>query len=201
MRSKTNRVISAAFVFAVLLTSVPFAVAFDEGMYAPDQLSRLALDKKGIKIKASDIYNPAGGGLTDAVIRLSVGCTAEFVSPDGLILTNHHCGFDALVKASTPEKDLIETGFKTDSRAGEIRAQGYSIFVTNRVEDVTAKIMAGTEGMTGDGLAASVKKHTDDLTVAEQAKARPGSTVRIQALNSGYFYYLYETMQVKDVRV
>ncbi|MEJ7624722.1 MAG: S46 family peptidase [Pyrinomonadaceae bacterium] len=201
MISKTNRFISAAFVFAVLFVSVPAALAFDEGMYAPDQLSRVPLDKKGIKIKASDIYNPAGGGLTDAVIRLSVGCTAEFVSPEGLILTNHHCGFDALVKASTPEKDLIETGFKTESRAGEIPAQGYSIFVTNRVEDVTAKIMAGTEGMSGAGLATAAAKHMEELTASEQAKARPGSTVRIQALNSGYFYYLYETMQVKDVRV
>ena len=201
MRLKTSRFASAAFVAVTMFVSVPFAVAFDEGMYAPDQLARLPLDKKGIRIKASDIYNPAGGGLTDAVIRLSIGCTAEFVSPDGLILTNHHCGFDALVKASTPEKDLIETGFKTDSRAGEIPAQGYSIFVTNRVEDVTAKVKAGTEGLTGEPLATAIKKHVDDLTAAEKAKAKPSSTIRILPVSSGYFYYLYETMEVKDVRV
>ena len=89
----------------------------DEGMFTPGQIAGLPLKKRGLKIKPEDIYNPGGGGLTDAVIRLSIGCTAEFVSPDGLILTNHHCGFDALVSASTPEKDLVETGFKADNRA------------------------------------------------------------------------------------
>jgi len=201
MRSKIHRVVSSVFVFALLLASVPAAVGFDEGMYTPEQIAGLPLKQRGLKISPREIYNPTGVGLTDAVIRLSIGCTAEFVSPDGLILTNHHCGFDALVSASTPEKDLIETGFRTDSRAGEIPAKGYSIFITNRVEDVTAKINAGTEGLSGEPLAAMLKKNTEALQAAEQAKAKPGSTVRIQMLNSGYFHYLYETMQVKDIRV
>ncbi|HVF46129.1 MAG TPA: S46 family peptidase, partial [Pyrinomonadaceae bacterium] len=201
MRSKIHRFVSSVFVFALLLSSASFAHAFDEGMYTPEQIAGLPLKQRGLKISPREIYNPAGGGLTDAVIRLSIGCTAEFVSPDGLILTNHHCGFDALVSASTPEKDLIETGFRTDSRAGEIPAKGYSIFITNRVEDVTPKINAGTEGLSGEPLTAVIKKNTEALQAAEQAKAKSGSTVRIQMLNSGYFHYLYETMQVKDIRV
>src|SRR5207302_4874066 len=114
----------------------------DEGMYVPSQIGGLDLRKKGLKIKPSDIYNPAGGGLTDAILRLSIGCTAEFVSPDGLILTNHHCGFDALVSNSTPEKDLVEAGFNAGSRSGEMRAMNgqepYSILLTQRIDDVTA---------------------------------------------------------------
>lgn len=201
MKFKNNRLITLAFVFAILFTSVPFTFAVDEGMYAPGQIAGLPLKKKGLKIKPEEVYSPAGGGLTDAVIRLSIGCTAEFVSPDGLILTNHHCGFDALVSASTPEKDLVETGFKTDSRAGEISAKDYSIFLTNRVEDVTAKIKAGTENLTGEALAAKIRSNTDELQKAEQAKAKSGAMVRIQMLNSGYFYYLYETQEIKDIRV
>lgn len=201
MKFKNNRLFTIAIFVAVLFTSVPFTFAVDEGMYAPGQIASLPLKKKGLKIKAEEVYNPGGGGLTDAVIRLSVGCTAEFVSPEGLILTNHHCGFDALVSASTPEKDLVETGFKTDGRAGEISAKDYSIFLTNRVDDVTAKIKAGTDGLTGEALAAKIKSNTDALQAAEQAKAKAGATVRIQALNSGYFYYLYETQQIKDIRV
>ncbi|MBK6749864.1 MAG: S46 family peptidase [Acidobacteria bacterium] len=65
------------------------------------------MKKKGLKIKPNEIYDPAGGGLTDAIIRLDSGCSAEFVSADGLILTNHHCAFSAIVAASTPEKDLV----------------------------------------------------------------------------------------------
>ena len=203
MNQKNNALISLVLTFAIALSSVSFAFArMDEGMYTPDRISSLTtLKKRGLKISPSEIYNPAGGGLTEAVIRLSIGCTAEFVSPEGLILTNHHCGFDALVSASTPEKDLVETGFKADSKAGEIPAKGYSIYVTQRVEDVTTKIRNGIDSLTGDAMAAAVKKNIDELTAAEQAKAPQGSTIRIQMMNNGYFFYLYQTQQIKDIRV
>ncbi|HVQ56021.1 MAG TPA: S46 family peptidase, partial [Pyrinomonadaceae bacterium] len=203
MNQKQNALLSLVLTFAIALSSVSFAFArVDEGMYTPDRIGSLTgLKKRGLKISPEEIYNPAGGGLTEAVIRLSIGCTSEFVSPEGLILTNHHCGFDALVSASTPEKDLVETGFKADNKAGEIPAKGYSIFVTQRVEDVTAKIRNGTENLTGDAFAAAIKKNTDELTKAEQAKAPAGSMIRIQMLNNGYFYYLYQTQQIKDIRV
>ncbi|MGQ0541074.1 MAG: S46 family peptidase [Blastocatellia bacterium] len=207
MNQKKNVFLSMTLLFAVSLSSVSFAFAhIDEGMYTPDQIARLPLKKRGLKIKPEEIYNSAGVGLTDAVMRVNIGAaggfgTGEFVSPDGLILTNHHVGFDALVSASTPEKDLVETGFKADNRSGEIIAKDYSIIVTQRVEDVTAKIKAGTDGMAGEALAAAQKKNIDALQAAEQAKAPAGSTVRVQMLNSGYFFYLYQTMQIKDIRV
>lgn len=191
------------FIAAVILNStasLSFA-RFDEGMYAPNQIFGLDLKKKGLKIKPEEVYNPNGGGLTDAVIRLSIGCSAEFVSPEGLILTNHHCAFDALVQASSPENDLVEHGFKADNRGGEIVAKGYSIFITERVEDVSAKVLANTASLSGDALAAAIKKNTEELQSAEQDKAPKGSTVRIQTLNNGYYYYLYQTKQIKDVRV
>jgi hypothetical protein len=189
-------------VFAVMFSSVSFASArFDEGMYTPDRIATLDLKKKGLKIKPEEIYNPNGGGLSEAVVRLSIGCTAEFVSPEGLILTNHHCAFDALVSASTPANDIVENGFRTDSRAGEIQAKGYSVFITERVSDVTSQIRQGTNGLTGEALAAAFKKNIDTLQAAEQAKAPVGSTIRIQTLNNGFFHYLYQTKQIKDVRV
>lgn len=204
MKLNSNRLIALAMMVAMTLSSFTFAFAaptVDEGMYTPDQIAKLPLAGRGLKIKPSEIYNPNGGGLTDAIIRLSIGCTAEFVSPDGLILTNHHCGFDALVQASTPEKDLVETGFNAGSRSGEISAKDYSIMLTHRIEDVSAKIKAGTAALTGEPLAAAIKKNTDDLTAAEQAKAPKGSTINIMAIDNGYFYYLYETSEIKDIRV
>lgn len=202
--NKKNALLSLVLTFAVTLSSVSFALArVDEGMFPPDRIASLAaiLKKRGLKISPRELYNPGGGGLTDAVVRLSVGCTAEFVSPQGLILTNHHCGFDAVSSASTPERDLIEHGFKADNKAGEIPAKDYVVHITRRVEDVTSKITAGTEGLSGEALLATVKKNIDALTASEQAKAPKGSTIRIQTLNSGYFYYLYETQDIKDVRV
>lgn len=200
---RKNAALSFVLLCAVAMSSVQVAFArVDEGMFMPDKIGTIAgLKKRGLKIKPEELYNPAGGGLSEAVIRLSIGCTAEFVSPEGLILTNHHCAFDALVSASTPQNDLVETGFRTDGRAGEIPAKGYSTFITERVEDVTAKVTPGTENLTGDARAAAFKKNVDDLTAAEQAKAPKGSTVRVQVMNNGFFAYLFQTRQIKDVRV
>lgn len=201
MKTLKSPLLTFALVSAVILSSVPAAAAWDEGMFTPDRLAFLDLRKRGLRIRPQEIYNPAGGGLSEAVVRLSIGCTAEFVSPEGLILTNHHCGFDALVSASTPESDLVENGFKADNRSGEISARGYSIFITERVEDVTAKINAGTAELMGEAQTAAIRKNIEDLTAAEQAKAPKGSTIRIQTLNNGYFHYLYQTRQIKDIRV
>ncbi len=204
MNQKKSPLLSIVLAFAVTLSSFSFAFAWmDEGMYTPDRIASLGsmLKKRGLKIRPEEIYNPNGGGLSEAVIQLSVGCTAEFVSPEGLILTNHHCGFDAVSSASTPEKDLIEQGFKADNRAGEISAKNYTLSITQRVEDVTEKIRNGTSGLSGDALVAAIKKNIDDLKAAEEAKAPAGSTIRIQTLNNGYFHYLYQTQQIKDIRV
>ena len=205
---RKNAALSFVLLCAVAVSSVQVAFArVDEGMFTPDRIAGIAgLKKRGLKISPLEIYNPAGGGLSEAVIRLSIGCTGEFVSPEGLILTNHHCGFDALVSASTPQKDLVETGFRTDGRSGEIAAKHsdgrpYSIFITERVEDVTAKIATGTDALTGDARAAAFKKNVDDLTAAEQAKAPAGTNIRVYVMNNGYHAYLYQIRELKDIRV
>ncbi len=202
MRLKPNFFSSLFLTFAFLLSSVSFAVAVpEEGMFTPDQIAKLPLRAKGLRIPASELYNPNGTDISDAIIRLSIGCTAEFVSPKGLILTNHHCGFDALVSASTPQNDYGKTGYRAASMANELPAKGYSTFITNRVENVTAKILKGTENLTGDARAAAIKQNTDDLQKEEQTKAGASASVRIAGLNNGFFYYLYETTEIKDIRV
>lgn len=202
MKSIRNAIFSSFTVTAMLLSSFGFAIAEpDEGMYTPDQIAKLPLAARGLKINPSDIYDPQGGGLSEAVIRLSIGCTAEFVSPEGLILTNHHCGYDALVASSTPERNYGEVGYKANSRAEELPAKGYSIDIPERTEEVTAQVVKGTEGLTGDALNQTLRKNAGDLQAAEQAKAPAGSTVQIQPVNNGYFYYLYQTRTIKDIRI
>lgn len=203
MRLKINIISSLILTFAILISSVSPAFAFyEEGMFTPDQILKLPLKQKGLKISPSELYNPNGVDISDAIIRLSIGCTGEFVSPKGLILTNHHCGFDALVAASSAGKDYGKDGFKADSMANEIEAQEYSIFITNRVEDVSAKIKKGTENLSGKELADALKKNVEMLETEENKKVEAsGAKVRIQSLNSGYYFYLYETMEIKDIRV
>ncbi|HVE58455.1 MAG TPA: S46 family peptidase, partial [Pyrinomonadaceae bacterium] len=193
MRLRT-KLITSFLTIAVLLSSFSLVAAFDEGMYTPDQIAKLPLKQKGLKINPLDIYNPNGGAdISDAVISLSIGCTAEFVSPQGLILTNHHCGFDALVAASSAGKDYGKDGYKADSMQNELPAKDYSLTITNRIEDVTAKIKKGTENLSGEALAQALKANTDKLQAEEKAKVPADTNIRISMLNNGYFYYLYET--------
>ncbi len=116
-------------------------------------------------------------------------------------MTNHHCGFDALVAASSAGKDYGKDGYTADSMKTELPTKDYSLTMTNRIEDVTAKITKGTESLSGDALAQVLKANTEKLQAEEQAKVPEGTMIRIQGLNSGYFYYLYETSQLKDVRL
>ena len=206
MSSKTNVFLSLILTIAVLLSSVSFTFAIpEEGMFTPDQISKLPLQKMGLKKKSSDIYNPNGIDLADAVIRINIAGggfgTGEFVSPNGLILTNHHVGFDALGEASSAEKNYGDDGYRANSQTDELPAAGYNILITNRVEDVTAKILKGTANLSGEARAAAVKKNIETLQAQEQARAAKGANVRIQELNSGYYYYLYETMMINDIRI
>jgi hypothetical protein len=223
LKMRLNSKVLTSFILttAVLLSSFSFVAAFpDEGMYTPDQIAKLPLKQRGLKINPIDIYNPKGVDLSDAVISLSIGCTAEFVSPKGLILTNHHCGFDALVAASSADKDYGKNGYKSDSMANELPAKGYSLTITNRIDDITAKITNGTESLTGDALAQALKANTDKLLDEEKAKVPENAKAAIQKLdrnrigfsyndneieirmlNNGYFYYLYDTSKLKDIRL
>jgi hypothetical protein len=185
----------------VLLSALPLTAAFaDEGMYMPDKIANLPLAKRGLKISPNEIYNPATGGLSEAVVRLNTGCTGEFVSPDGLILTNHHCGYDALVAASTQQNNYGEVGYKANSRAEELQAKGYSINITLKAEDVTSQVLNGINA-TGEGRDAAIKKRIEDLQTEEKSKAGADVTVQIQALNNGLYYYRFNYLTLKDIRV
>lgn len=207
MRLKLNVFSSLILMFALMLSSVsPSLAKPDEGMYTPDQISKLPLKQKGLKINPSQIYNPNGVDISDAIVRVNIGeaggfGTGEFVSGNGLILTNHHVGFDALVSASTPEKDYAKNGYRADSMATELPAKDYSLLLTSRVENVTDKITKGAENLANEARAQLIKTNIENLQKQEQAKAAEGASVRVQELNSGLFYYLYETTMIKDVRV
>lgn len=213
MKNLTNFMLPKIKAFSTLILTISIFLSLfshtlakrEEGMFPLDQIGRLPLQKMGLKIKPSDIYNPNGVDLADAVVRVNIGSggfgTGEFVSPNGLILTNHHIAFDALVAASTPEKDYGKDGYRAGSQADELPAKGYNLLITNRIEEVTAKIRKGTENLQGDARQEAVKRNIENLEKEEQAKAAKGATVRIQELNSGYFYYLYETMMINDVRI
>jgi hypothetical protein len=194
----TAKVLAVALSGIIITITMPISfVQADEGMFMMDKVATLPLTQKGLQISPNEIYNPAGGGLSEAVPRLSIGCSSEFVSPDGLILTNHHCAFDGLVAASTPEKNYGVDGFKASNRAEELPAKDYSISITLKEEDVTAQILNGINPAD----AAAIKNRVDELQKAEQAKLLEGQTSQIQTLNNGLFYYKFTYQTINDIRI
>ena len=104
----------------VILISL-FSLAFtpfnpDEGMYPLTEIGSLDLKDAGLKIPITDVYNPDGVSLIDALVNIG-GCTGSFVSPEGLIITNHHCAFGAVQRASTVENNYLENGFLAEVRS------------------------------------------------------------------------------------
>jgi hypothetical protein len=201
---KRSRVGAAVLALLMFVALIPFGqVRADEGMFLPDAINSLPIDKlvkRGMKIKPRDLYDPAGVSIKDAIVIVGGG-TGEFVSPEGLLLTNHHVAFDALVDASTPAKNYGETGYTAMSRAEELPAEGYTVSITQELKDVTSDIMA-------DGVAAMQQPDKGraiqtKIRALESAGTNPaeGIRVRVQALNDGMWYYKFTYLVLSDVRV
>ncbi len=188
----------AAAVAAVTVASAAHA---DEGMWRPSQMPQLAaqLKARGLQMDPADLSNLAGKPL-DAVISLG-GCTASFVSPDGLVVTNHHCGYGAIQYNSTPERDLLTDGFVANSFAQELPSTPNArVYVTQDISDVTDKINAGlTDGMDGNARFDKIDERSKAL-VAECEKPG-GLRCQVYNFNGGLEFSLIRQMEIQDVRL
>ncbi|HKJ80310.1 MAG TPA: S46 family peptidase, partial [Prolixibacteraceae bacterium] len=133
-----NLMLLSVFIFGTVIA--------DEGMWLPSLVHKLNISemkKMGFELSAKDIYDVNNASLKDAVGALDRGsCTAELVSPDGLLLTNHHCGFGEIQSHSTVEHDYLQDGFWAMSREEELPNPGKSISFLVRMEEVTDKVFA-----------------------------------------------------------
>jgi hypothetical protein len=196
---------AAALLLSLLLfvSLVPVSVLGDEGMFLPDTLNQLPikqLQQRGLKIPITDIYNPNGPSIKDAVVIVDGG-TGEFLSPEGLLLTNHHVAFDALVSASDQSKDYASNGYLAKNRSEELPAKGYTVQITQTLKDVTADVLSGvTDAMTQPERNATIAGKAQAI---ESASANPaeGITASVLPLNEGLSYYLFTYLELRDVRI
>ncbi|NPV83865.1 MAG: S46 family peptidase [Candidatus Aminicenantes bacterium] len=193
---------SKLFIRFLLISLIltPFVVRADEGMWMPHQMRMLNLQQLGLKMNPDELYKKDGTGLMSAVVNLGGG-TGEFVSSEGLILTNHHVAFGAIQRASSKEHDYITDGFLALTREQEIPAQGYTADILLGYEEVTARVLSKvkpkmTPRQKYDAIEAAVKE-----IVAEAEKAGPDLRASVVAMYSGNQYYLYRFKRIKDVRL
>ncbi|MGD8537148.1 MAG: S46 family peptidase [Candidatus Aminicenantes bacterium] len=188
------------FLFLVLILSFSLLTVADEGMWMPHQMKDLNLEAKGLEMNPADLYKTDGTGIMSAIVHLGGG-TGEFVSSDGLILTNHHVAFGALQRAATKEKDTITDGFIAWTKEEEIPAQGYIADVLLGYEEVTEKIVSGIKpGMTFREQYEVIDKARKKL-IAEAEKAGKDIHATVANMYSGNAYYLFRFKRIKDIRI
>src|SRR5215210_6086753 len=137
---------------AVILTVSLLRTYADEGMWLPLLLGEQAYNdmvKKGLKLTKDQLYHMNKASIKDAIIIFGGFCTGEIVSNEGLIFTNHHCGYDAVATASSVTNNYLKNGFWAKSKAEEIPSPGlYAEFLT-KIEDVTAEVLDSAKGLSG----------------------------------------------------
>lgn len=181
----------------------------DEGMWLlqlmQEQHSIDLMKKQGLKLEAGDLYNPNGVSLKDAVGIFGGGCTGEIISPEGLILTNHHCGYASIQQHSSVEHDYLSDGFWATSRDRELPTPGLKFVFIERIEDITdivnAKIAAKeiTESESFGG--AFLKKLAEELYEKSDLKGKTGIVPQALPFYAGNKFYLFYKKVYTDIRM
>ncbi|RZZ81907.1 S46 family peptidase [Pseudoxanthomonas winnipegensis] len=184
---------------AIAATCIPSALAV-EGMWQPAQLPKIAGDLKahGLKLDPAALTDLTGYPM-GAIVSLG-GCTASFVSPQGLVVTNHHCAYGALQYNSTPQKNLIEDGFLARSVGEELPGSpDMRVFVTEEIRDVTKEITGGLR----DDMAPLDRYKAIEQAIKAQVKGceRDGYRCDVYTFHGGYSYQLIRQLEIKDVRL
>lgn len=185
--------------FLVLLSYIAVA---HEGMWLPTVLKSIEGDMQsaGLKLTAEDIYSVNHGSIKDAIVLFGGGCTAEVISGDGLILTNHHCGFSAIADHSTLENDYLKNGFWAADRNSELRNASLTATFVVRMEDVTDRILPQLAvGLSESDRRDAIGKLSAVLSDEAVTGTHYGAVVR--SFNYGNSYYLIVTETFRDVRL
>ncbi|MCA8830656.1 S46 family peptidase [Hymenobacter pini] len=192
-----------ALLALTLLSALPQARA-DEGMWLPlllKQLNEADMQKKGLKLTAEQIYSINQGSLKDAIVQFGGGCTGEIISDQGLLLTNHHCGYSQIQSHSSVEKDYLTNGYWAMDRSQELPNQGLTATFIVRMEDVTSQVLAGVP-TTGIAEADREKLvQTNSQRVAQASVQGTHYQAFVRPMFNGNEYYLFVTEVFQDVRL
>ena len=183
------------------MAAVPAALA-GEGMWVPQQLPQIAgpLAKAGLKLAPEQLADLTGDPM-GAVVALG-GCTASFVSPNGLVATNHHCAYGAIQLNSTPENNLIRNGFNAPTTADELSAgPNARVFVLDSITDVTGQARAAIAAAGDDALGRTRALEALEKQLIAACEADAGFRCRLYSFSGGNSYRLFRNMEIRDVRL
>ena len=193
--------LAAAIAVPLSLLAAQIAQA-GEGMWVPQQLPEIAgpLKKAGLKLSPQQISDLTGDPM-GAVVALG-GCTASFVSPNGLVVTNHHCAYGAIQLNSTAENNLIKNGFNAPTTGDEVSAgPNARVFVLDEITDVTKDAKAAIATAGDDALARTKALEAFEKKLIADCEAEAGFRCRLYSFSGGNTYRLFKNLEIKDVRL
>ena len=186
------------------LVSISFTAIADEGMWLLPYIKKMNskdLKKHGCKISAEDIYSAEKSSLKDAIVVFGGGCTGEIVSPNGLLFTNHHCGYSAIQKLSSVEHDYLKDGFWAMNNSEELPAEGLSVKFVRHIFDVTAEMMGNIPSTASQEEYMDIVDQNKKALIKTLEEKHPGMLVTIPSFFGGnqFFAFIYEVYP--DVRL
>src|SRR5690554_7190087 len=186
-----------------LLAITTFSARADEGMWFLmhiDRLNERDMQKMGLQLTAEEIYSVNNASLKDAIVQFGGGCTAEMVSETGLVMTNHHCGYDAIAGLSTPEHDYLTNGFWAKNHEEELKPEKLSVRFFVRMDNVSERILSLVNNdMTELEREAIVNKEIAKIEKENNENGKYTVSVRSFFEGNEYYYFVYE--DYNDVRL
>ncbi len=193
----------ATYLLIAVLSLAHLSVFATEGMWLPQLLGRLnekEMKGMGLKISAADIYNVNKGSLKDAIVSFGGFCTGEIISSKGLLLTNHHCGYDAIQKHSSLQHNYLDKGFWARSMQEELPNAGLTATFIVRIEDVTKAALEGVSAsLTESERQSAIDKNLNMIKAG--AKKEAWQETLIKPFFEGNQYFLFVTETYKDIRL
>lgn len=181
-----------------LNVSLAFAQQYG-GMWIPTEINEKEMKEMGMKISAKDIFDPSKPSIKDAVVQFDGGCTAEIISPKGLLLTNHHCGYDNIQSHSTVENDLLTNGFWAKNMSEELPNPGVTVDFITDIKEITNAVLAGTNGLSGKNLDHKITENIANYKKSQ--KIENYQTILVKPMYYGNKYYAFTVETYKDIRL
>ena len=182
---------------------IPASVKADEGMWFLmfiERLNHRDMQKMGLQLTAEEIYSINNHSLKDAIVQFNGGCTAEVISKDGLVLTNHHCGYDAIAELSTADKNYLKDGYWAPNKAAEMKPSSLYVRFFVRMDDCTKRILAKVNDKMTE--AEREKAVNQEIAAIEKENNEGGKyTVSVRPFFQGNEYYYFVYQDYKDVRL
>lgn len=188
---------------AMILLAVPVAKA-DQGMWLLpfiEQLNIEGMRERGFKLSAKDIYDINESCLKDAIVIFGRGCTGEIISPNGLILTNHHCGYGSIQAHSTVEHDYLRDGFWAESLEKELPTPGLNVTFIKKIVDVTSEITKGLNYQMSERERDSVIKINSEAVAKQYSVPDENIAAVVKAMFGGNQYLVFQNQVFDDVRM